>query len=163
MDMARLGISSTRVNFDERIQEFMDVCFFISSVTAVINDRVVYPAVSYFIVFRETADCSNQTLKEAFHTNDFEVRPIRSRPRGGEQNVELILFAAVKDHSNTAVKTMVANSNAAAAVQLPEGGFVDPRQMPEHTVRLVVVDQQFGNALVRVRDNLQQVGFNSEL
>ena len=35
--------------------------------------------------------------------------------------------------------------------------------MPEHPVRLVVVDQQFGNALVRARNNLHQVGFNSEL
>ena len=89
--------------------------FFLSSITAVQNNRIIYPAVSYFIVFRETAACNNETLKAAVQTNDFDVRPIRSRPRGGEQNIDLILFAAVKDHNITAVKTMVVNSNAAAA------------------------------------------------
>ena len=152
--MARLAISTTRINLDARIQEFGDVCFFISSITAVSNNRIIYPAVSYFIVYRETAACNNAILIEALHTNDFDVRPIRSRPRGGEQNIEQVLFAAVKYHNNTAVKTMVANSNAAA---------VHDRHMPEHPIRLVVVDQQFENALVRARNNLHQVGFNSEL
>ena len=61
-------------------------------ITAVFNDRIINLAVSYFIVYRETASCNNAILKEALNTNDFDVRAIRSRPRGGEQNTELVSF-----------------------------------------------------------------------
>ena len=105
LDMARLAISTTRIERDQRIQQFNDVLYFVSSVTAVISDRIIYPAVSYFLVLIETAACYIDTLKEALSINNFEVRPINSRPRGGEQNRDLILFAERSIHCCRVVAT----------------------------------------------------------
>ena len=76
-----------------------------------------YPAISFFIVYKECESCSEDTLFAALHNEDMEpeITPIRVR---GQQPTEADLetaarqlFNVIKDHNNQSVQQMLDISN----------------------------------------------------
>ena len=106
------------------------VQFFFSCITSVMsnpktsrtnkNDTPTaesYPAISYFVVYRESESCNENKLFSAIHNEDLEaeVTPIRVRktPNSSSQmeTAARQLFQVVKDHNNGTIQDMLNVSN----------------------------------------------------
>ena len=73
-----------------------------------------YPAIAYFIVYRETQTCNENLLFAAMHNHDMEpeISPIQVRSSNQIEKAAKQLFQVVKDHNNqTTIQEMLDISN----------------------------------------------------
>ena len=76
-----------------------------------------YPAIAYFVVFKECETCSGEILFSKVHNEDLdaEISPIRVRKTTTSNNemekAARQLFQAVKDHNNATIQEMLDVSN----------------------------------------------------
>ena len=109
----------------------MAFSFFISSMTAVETNpkgprhssshqsspNIQYPAIAYFIVFRQTDRCDENKIFTLFHNEDTQVSiqaiatSAHKDPSQVMENASRQLFQVVKDHNNVRVMNMVNASN----------------------------------------------------
>ena len=76
-----------------------------------------YPAIAYFIVYKESDTCNENVLFTALHNEDIETEltPIRVRTKNATGNemetAACQLFQVVKDHNNSSIQEMLDASN----------------------------------------------------
>lgn len=138
-----------------------------------------YPAIGYFIVYRETETCSENLLFAALHNQDMEpaIRPIKTRARKSTNDImekaARQLFLVLKDHNNSMVQEIVDISNAfcyehAAQTTSAEDDdthfTTEPTHFPTTPCRLVVVNQhEFNEKLYTATEMLQSDGLLVEI
>ena len=126
--MAHNLIASKRLELEDALTKVSGVQFFISSVTAVATNAKrasagdeelledFYPAVAFFIVFRETDLCNDTKVYTLLHNEetDATVQPITTRANGNSNVMETAsrqLFSVVKDHNSQPIMDMLKTSN----------------------------------------------------
>ena len=126
--MAQNLIASKRLELEDALTKVSGVQFFISSVTAVATNAKrasaedeelledFYPAVAFFIVFRETDLCTATKIYTLLHNEetDATVQPIITRANGNSNVMETAsrqLFSVVKDHNSQPIMDMLQTSN----------------------------------------------------
>ena len=173
LDLARSSISGKRITFDELLQNIPDVRFFVSAITAIQatseQDRgLIFPAVSFFIVYSPSDDCSEEIIFDALNNEDPEVDVVRIRHRqpGDGYSLAHVLFNVVKNHNNEYVNEMVRLSNdycIQRRLNDPDRPRFPPLHFPRTSTRIVVVDAQFGPAIHAARQNLEADGLQCEV
>lgn len=129
--MAKNVISSKRLHLDDLLNKVIGVQFSFSSVTAVSTNAKqakncaeastpsadVYPAVAYFIIYRETDSCNKNKIHSLFHNEDTKqtTQPITIRNDGPANNAKETaarqLYQVEKDHNYQMIVDMVNTSN----------------------------------------------------
>ncbi|CAB4032953.1 Hypothetical predicted protein, partial [Paramuricea clavata] len=132
IDIARNQIASKRLRLDQVVSSMNGVQFFFSCVTSVMcnaksakdDDNETsytpesYPAIAYFVVYKECATCNEKILFSTIHNEELEAEVSRIRARkSSDSNNEMEkaakqLFQVVKDHSNNTIQEMLQISNA---------------------------------------------------
>ena len=127
IEMANNIIASKSLELDEILSKVNGIQFFFSIVTAVEtnpkgrkennSEQDVYPAVAYFIVFRETDTCNENAIFTLFDNEDThaKIQTITTRDNKGS-NTEMKrasrhLFQVVKDRNNRGIVAMFNASN----------------------------------------------------
>ena len=111
---------------DEILGKVNGIQFFFSSVTAVETNAKkpkennnsepdVYPAIAYFIVFRETDTCNENAIFTLFHNEDTHAT-IQATRGNKDSNTQMEhasrqLFQVIKDHNNRGIIAMLNASN----------------------------------------------------
>ena len=111
---------------DEILGKVNGIQFFFSSVTAVETNAKkpkennnsepdVYPAIAYFVVFRETDTCNKNAIFTLFHNEDTHAT-IQTTRGNKDSNTQIEhasrqLFQVVKDHNNRGIIAMLNASN----------------------------------------------------
>ena len=130
LELARNEIASKRLHLDDILNKVYGLQFFISSVTAVStnanesrgnefhsSDETIYPAVAYFIVYRETETCNENAIFTLLHNQETEPKVtgittrVNERTGGAMEKAARQLFQVVKDHNNQMVLEMLEQSN----------------------------------------------------
>ncbi|XP_028403921.1 uncharacterized protein LOC114526506 [Dendronephthya gigantea] len=132
IDIARNQIASKRLRLDQVVGAMNGVQFFFSCITSVMcNARSAtdydsnepirtpesYPAIGYFVVYKESATCNENRLFSIIHNEDLDasVTPIRVRKSSGSNNemekAAKQLFQVLKDHNNKSIQEMLQVSN----------------------------------------------------
>ena len=185
MQLARHQIASKRRELDDVISAIHGVQFFLSCITAVSsnpnqsmknengNDSVVvqqsYPGIAYFIAYRETESCTEDTIFATLHNQDVEpeIKHIRTARRAGVnatiENAARQLFQVVKDHNNPMMVEML--NDSIAHCQNGAGQSDSNReQTPSQPCRLVVVNAtEFGEKLQNAATKLTSDGLLIDL
>ena len=102
IELATKQICSKRLELDDLIASIEGVQFFVSCITAVTsnpktsggdrsansNEGKVYPAIAFFIVYRESSMCNESTLFTELHKRDVDVTisSIATRSKGSASN-----------------------------------------------------------------------------
>ncbi|CAB4044095.1 Hypothetical predicted protein, partial [Paramuricea clavata] len=173
LDLARNSISGKRITLDELLHNIPGVRFFVSAITAVQatseRDRgLIFPAVSFFIVYSPSDDCSEEIIFDVLNNEDPEADVVRIRPRqpGDGDSLAHVLFNVVKNHNNEFVNEMVRLSNdygIQRQLNDPDRPPIPPPHFPRTSTRIVVVDAEFGPAIHAARQNLEADGFQCEV
>ena len=128
IELARNQIASKRLRLDEILLEMNGVQFFLSAITSQMSNPNScnhedseapdsYPAIAYFIVYKESDTCNENVLFSALHNEDVETEltPIRVRTKNATGNemetAACQLFQVVKDHNNSSIQEMLDASN----------------------------------------------------
>jgi hypothetical protein len=131
IDIARNQIASKRLRLDQVVSSMNGVQFFFSCVTSVMcnaksakdDDNETsythesYPAIAYFVVYKECATCNEKILFSTIHNEELDAEVTRMRVRkSSDSNNEMEkaakqLFQVVKDHSNNTIQEMLQISN----------------------------------------------------
>ena len=128
IELARNQIASKRLRLDEILLEMNGVQFFLSAITSQMSNPKLshdedseapdsYPAIAYFIVYKESDTCNENVQFTALHNEDVETEltPIRVRTgttTGKEmETAARQLFQVVKDHNNASIQQMLDVSN----------------------------------------------------
>ena len=145
---ARNLIASKRLSLDDSISQVCGVQFFLSSITATSTNAKktrqgadengtsdqVYPAVAYFVVYREMDTCNVQSIYTLLPNQDIEanVQPITTRASTSMESVAQQLFQVVKDHNNPMVLEMVQASNQFCVANCRSSSAEEESNVPEH-------------------------------
>ena len=154
IELATKQICSKRLELDDLIASIEGVQFFVSCITAVTsnpktsggetsgnsNEGKVYPAIAFFIVYRESSMCNETTLFRELHKRDVDVTisTIATRAKGSNamEKAARQLIQVVKDHKNEMVLQMCEESNnacyATSAATSDEGESSQPITHPIH-------------------------------
>lgn len=187
VELARFQIASKRLLLDDAVSSINGVQFFFSSITSVCsnakssgsqdgetNADETYPAVAYFIVFRQCEGFNENILFATLHNQDVEpeIKPIRVRTKA-ETNNEMEtaarqLFQVVKDHNNATIQAMLEVSNVYCYRNAEDTSTDDesqenihflPRHFPLVPCRLVVINQgEFETDLYAAAERLESDG-----
>ena len=153
LEMAKNQIASKRLRLDDILSKLYGVQFFISCITAVcsnpkesnadqdanVEDRPIFPAVSYFIVFRQTETCNQNKIYQLLHNENMNavIQGITSRvEKANDKKMEKYarqLFQVVKDHNNQFVTDMLNESNAYCLANCQESTSADENEGPSNT------------------------------
>ena len=193
LEMAKNQIASKRLRLDDILSKLYGVQFFISffiCITAVcsnpkesnadqeanVQDRPIFPAVSYFIVFRQTETCNQNKIYQLFHNENMNaaIQGITSRvEKANDKKMEKYarqLFQVVKDHNNQFVTDMLNESNAYCLANCQESTSADENECPSnidqrrppqqtHPCRVIVVNvSEFESRLHDIVRRLQSDG-----
>ena len=188
---ARNLIASKRLSLDDSISQVCGVQFFLSSITATSTNAKktrqgadengtsdqVYPAVAYFVVYRETDTCNAQSIYTLLHNQDTEanVQPITTRASTSMESVARQLFQVVKDHKNPMVLEMVQASNQFCVANCRSSSAKEESNVPEHVTdrrpryptspcRIIVINTtEFDSPLHDAVDKLRSDGLTVEI
>ena len=139
------------------------------------SPNIQYPAIAYFIVFRQTDTCDENKIFTLFHNEDTQVsiQAIATRahkdPSQVMENASRQLFQVVKDHNNVRVMNMVNASNLYCLRNsaLSESEDVDEPVRPLYPTcpcRLVVVNcTEFDVPLNQAMTKLKSDGMTIEI
>ena len=123
IQLAQYQIASKRLELDDLLCKINGVQYFFSAISCVASNarsssqvpraRQSYPAIAYFIVYRETQTCNENLLFAAMHNHDTEpeISPIRVRSSNQIEKAAKQLFQVVKDHNNPTIQEMLDISN----------------------------------------------------
>ena len=121
--LAQYQIASKRLELDDLLCKKNGVQYFFSAISCVASNarsssqvpraRQSYPAIAYFIVYRETQACNENLLFAAMHNHDKEpkISPIRVHSSNQIEKAAKQLFQVVKDHNNPIIQEMLDISN----------------------------------------------------
>ena len=119
-----------------------------------------YPAIAYFIVYREMVACNENLLFAAMHDHDMdaEISAIRVRSVNQVEKAAKQLFQVVKDHNNPTIQEMLDISNvycyrhAEDSSDEDSDDEINPSRLPMVPSILVVVNErEFSAILERAR------------
>ena len=157
-------IASKRLSLDDVLSNISGIQFFFSCVTCVTTNAKssedrrgeTYPAIAYFIVYRQNDECNETTIFAKLHNEEVEpdITPIRVRVSSGQnrqtETAAKQLFQVIKDHNKEAVQEMLDFSNvycyqeAADSSDDPDSDDEDicPNHFPTVPCAIVVVNQR---------------------
>lgn len=178
LELAKQQICSKRLELDDVLATIDGVQFFISAITGLTSnakssvgemENIMHPAVGFFIVYRKTETCDENTLFAELHKREVDVTISKIRTRSKQsschemENAATTLFQVVKDHNNQAVQEMCDMSNTvcytmSAATTSDEGETSqqnEPSHYPTCPCRVVVVNEvEFNGKLQSATTNL---------
>ena len=139
IELAMYQIASKRLSLDDVLSNISGIQFFISCVTCVTTNAKssedcrgeTYPAIAYFIVYRENDECNETTIFAKLHNEEVEpgITPIRVRVSSCQnrqtETAAKQLFQVIKDHNSEAVQELLDFSNA-CCYQEAADSFDDP-------------------------------------
>mgnify|MGYP002803952926 FL=1 len=161
------------------------VQFFLSAITSQMSNRKSchhedseapdsYPAIAYFIVYKESDTCNENVLFTALHNEDVETEltPIRVRTKNATGNemetAARQLFQVVKDHNNASIQEMLNSSNVycyrnagdtSRDDELDSDVEFSSNHFPNRPCVLMVVNQSdFGTSIPAAVEKLQSDG-----
>ena len=126
-----------------------------------------YPAIAYFIIYRETVACNKNLLFAAMHDHDIdaEISPIRVRSVNQVEKAAKQLFQVLKDHNNPTIQEMLDISNvycyrhAEDSCDEDSDDEINPSRFPMAPSILVVVNERdFSDILERACNKLRSDG-----
>ena len=128
-----------------------------------------YPGIAYFIAYRETDQCTQQTIFTALHNEDVEpdIKSIRTRcgrePEATMEHAARQLFQVVKDHNSVMILELLQASLAYCRNASGESQSDSDESTPK-PCRLVIVNvMEFGDKLHDAAAKLQSDGLLMEL
>ena len=183
LKLAKLQISSKRLNLDEQLAKMLGMEYFLSWVTVMksntksstlqASQTESFPGVAYFLVYRASEACNENKIFALLHNADMEptitkIRTTKIRTTTAASSV----FQVLKDHANEAVQSLVSTSNSycfdRAAAELSREETVveptNPRSYPTKPCRIVVVNED--EHLTQIMDayqKLQSDGLSAEI
>ena len=155
LQLAKLQISSKRLNLDEQLAKMLGMEYFLSCVTVMKSNTKSstvqasqtenFPGVAYFLVYRASEACNENKIFALLHNADMEPTITKIRTTTAASSV----FQVLKDHANEAVQSLVSTSNSycfdrAAAELNREETVVEPTNplsYPTKPCRIVVVNE----------------------
>ena len=176
IQLAQCQIASKRLELDDVLCKINGVQYFFSCISCVASNarssqaqrtRQSYPAIAYFVVYRETAACNEQLLFAAMHDHDMdaEISHIRVRSVDQVERAARQLFQVVKDHNNPTIQEMLDVSNvycygeADDSLDDDSDDEINPSRFPMVPLILVVVNErEFGDILERACNKLRSDG-----
>ena len=137
----------------------------------------VYPAVAYFIVYRETDSCNEKAIYTLLHNQDTDANIHATTTRGNNSCMETTarkLFQVVKDHNNQMMLEMVLASNnfciascRTTSAEESEGDGHEPIKRPHYPTspcRVIVINtNEFDSPLYEAVEKLKSDGLALEI